>query len=70
MQYAIQQELDMAIDHSIYQDKYASNKLLLLHHGIEIKGTRNPVPVYTLSSSKNTVALRILYVMISRIARF
>jgi len=60
MQHAINNGLEFAIDHSIYQDRLASSKLELLQKDVAIKGTQELVLVYTLSESKNSAALHIL----------
>lgn len=60
MQYAIKNGFEFAIDHSIYQDRLASSKLQLLQKDVAIKGTQDPVPIYTLSHSKKSGALLIL----------
>ena len=60
MQHAIKNGFEFAIDHSIYQDRLASSKLELLQKEVEIKGTQEPVPIYTLSKSKKSAALHIL----------
>ena len=60
MQYAIKRGHDMVIDHSIFQDRMASTRLLLLHKAVQVKGTKEAFPVYTLSNSFEWAALRIL----------
>jgi hypothetical protein len=60
MQYAILEGHDFVLDQSIYNNQMASSRLTLLHKGIRIKGTEGECPIYTLSTNRQSAALRIL----------
>lgn len=60
MQYAIQHGHEAVIDHSVYKDPMASTHMALLEKAVELKGSPDPCTVYSLSTSKNSSALRIL----------
>jgi class 3 adenylate cyclase len=60
MQYAVANNLEVAIDQSVYQDPVASPRMDLVNSCVNIKGTLTAVPVYTLSSAVESAALRVL----------
>ena len=60
MQYAISEGHECVLDHSIQEDRMACSRIMLLHKGIQIKGTVGECPIYTLSANRNSAALRIL----------
>lgn len=60
MQYALEKELEVAIDQSVYDDPMAAPAMEILNRAISIKGTEGTIPVYTLSSSRNYAAFRVL----------
>lgn len=60
MQYALERNLEVAIDQSVYEDPMAATKLELLQPAIELKGTTETVPVYKLSRSNSHAAFRVL----------
>jgi class 3 adenylate cyclase len=60
MQYALQAEITVAIDQSVYDDPMAATRMELLVPGIEVKGSSKPIPVYKLSESKMFSAFRVL----------
>ena len=60
MQYALANGHEFVLDNSIYQDQLASSRLSLLHNCVQIKGTNDPCPVYTLSTNRSSASLRIL----------
>jgi hypothetical protein len=60
MQYALANDLEVAIDHSVYDDPVASPRMKMYNSSVTLKGTLAAVPVYTLSSAVETAALRVL----------
>jgi hypothetical protein len=60
MQYALANNLEVAIDHSVYEDPVASPRMNLFNSCVSLKGTIAAVPVYTLSSAVESAALRVL----------
>jgi hypothetical protein len=60
MQYALEVELEVAIDQSVNDDPMAATRLDLLNRAVSLKGTDDLVPVYTLSNSKSYAAFRVL----------
>jgi class 3 adenylate cyclase len=60
MQYALANNLEVAIDHSVYEDPVASPRMNLFNASVSLKGTTAVVPVYTLSSAVESAALRVL----------
>jgi class 3 adenylate cyclase len=60
MQYALANNLEVAIDHSIYSHPTAPARMELFNSCVTLKGTVSPVPVYTLSTSSVYAAFRVL----------
>jgi class 3 adenylate cyclase len=60
MQYALANNLEVAIDHSIYSHPTAPARMALFSSCVNLKGTASPVPVYTLSDSSDYSAFRVL----------
>jgi hypothetical protein len=60
MQYALANNLQVAIDHSIYSDPTAPARLTLFNSCVNLKGTASVVPVYTLSNSSDFSAFHVL----------
>jgi hypothetical protein len=60
MQYALANNLPVAIDHSIYSHPTAPARLTLFNSCVNLKGTTSVVPVYTLSNSSDYSAFRVL----------
>jgi class 3 adenylate cyclase len=60
MQFALANNLEVAIDHSVYEDPVASPRMSLFNAFVNLKGTTAVVPVYTLSSAVESAALRVL----------
>jgi class 3 adenylate cyclase len=61
MQYALNSDIcNVAIDQSVYDDPMAFTRLKLLNSNVNIKGTKDGIPVYTLSNCESSVAFRVL----------
>ena len=60
MQFALQTDIEVAVDQSVYSDPMATTRLEVLHRAIKLKGTEGTLPVYTLSDSKSYAAFRVL----------
>ena len=60
MQYAMQHQQEFAIDHSLYEDPMAATRLCVLDPAVPLKGSANPISVYTLSDAESVSAFRIL----------
>jgi class 3 adenylate cyclase len=60
MQYALNRVVDFAIDQSLYDDPMAATRMLVLDASVVLKGTSEPIAVYTLSDAKLFSAFRIL----------
>ena len=60
MQYALQRNLPVAIDESVYLDSNTGTKMKLAEEGVTIKGSPEPCSVYTLSEAKVHSAFRVL----------
>jgi class 3 adenylate cyclase len=61
MQYALDEEIDIAIDVSVYNDSpMATAKLTVQNPSVQLKGTKGAVPIYTLSNTKISAAFRVL----------
>jgi hypothetical protein len=67
MQYALANNLEVAIDHSIYSHPTAPARLTLFSSSVNLKGTASAVPVYTLSDSSEYSAFRVLETVYSNI---
>jgi class 3 adenylate cyclase len=63
MQYALKEGLEIAIDESVYQGHSASVRLAYHASGVHIKGSPNPVSVFSLSSTKEFSAMGLLEVV-------
>lgn len=60
MQFALDSDLEVAIDQSVYNDPMAATRMESLDCTIRIKGTGDPIPVFSLSSSNRFAAFRVL----------
>jgi hypothetical protein len=60
MQYALKSCVEVAIDQSVYNDPMAATKMALLHSDVTLKGTKDPISVYTISDTKVSSAFRIM----------
>ena len=60
MQFALNENLQFAIDQSLYDDPTAATQMLTINEAVPIKGTTHPIPVYTISDSTSFCAFRIL----------
>jgi len=60
MQFALQSDVEVAVDQSVYDDPVAGTRLKLLLAGVDLKGSKSPVSVYTISKAKRYAALRVL----------
>lgn len=60
MQFALESNVEVAIDQSVYDDPMAATRMKLLRDAITLKGTEGSVPVYTLSNSNLSAAFRVL----------
>ena len=60
MQYALANELSVAVDQSVYNDPLASIRLEIQDESVMLKGTEKPVPVYALSHTVVNSAFRLL----------
>ena len=60
MQYALVSDVEVAIDQSVYNDPMAATRMSLLNGSVQVKGTKEPVPVYTVSHASLSSAFRVL----------
>jgi class 3 adenylate cyclase len=60
MQYALTNAVDFAMDQSVYNDPMAATRMWVHNAAVSLKGTHEPVAVYTLSDSESFSAFRIL----------
>jgi hypothetical protein len=60
MQYALVNEIEVAIDQSVYNDPMAATRMTVLDSKVALKGSNKLIPVYTISSSRGTAAFRVL----------
>jgi class 3 adenylate cyclase len=60
MQYALLEDIEVAIDQSVYDDPMAATYLTVLNSSVGLKGAEKPVPVYTFSDASNSAASRVL----------
>ena len=60
MQYALRSDMEAAVDQSVYDDPAAGTRLKLHMAGVELKGTKSLVSIYTISKTKRYAALRVL----------
>ena len=60
MQWATLKGIAVAIDETIYNNTVASNRMVRVSAGINLKGTANQIPVFTLSESSNFAASMIM----------
>lgn len=59
MQYAVSENIDVAVDHSVHNSPGVSTRLRLVDHDVHLKGTENSVPVYTLAETCIVAAFRV-----------
>ena len=60
MQYALKNDIDFAIDQSVYADPQAMTYLSVVDPAVPIKGSQEPCAVYTISESEQHSASNIL----------
>ena len=60
MQYALANNKEFAIDGSLYDDPMAATRLAILEESVPMKGSPEPITIYTISDSKLYSAFRIL----------
>lgn len=60
MQYALQTEVEVAIDQSVYNDPIAHTRMSLLSANVALKGCKALVAVYTISHAAHATAFRVL----------
>lgn len=61
MQYALSEEIEVAIDRSVCNDSpMAAAQLVVQSDGVKLKGTTVPVPIYALSNTTTAAAFRVL----------
>jgi hypothetical protein len=61
MQYALSENIEVAIDHSLYDDcAMTAAKMAVLNPSVKLKGTPTEVPIYTLSRATASPAFRVL----------
>ena len=60
MQYALKKGIDFAIDQSIYDDPMATTYMKAVDSSVLLKGTADPIAVYTISDSKQHSASRVM----------
>ena len=60
MQYALKSKVEFAIDQSVYDDAMAASCMTILNPSVTVKGTLDPIPVFTVSDSKQHSAFRIM----------
>jgi len=60
MQYALNNNIEVAIDESLFSDSLAATRVSLLDPAVELKGSRKPCSVYRLSGSSLYSAFRVL----------
>ena len=61
MQYALNNDVDVAIDQSLYNEsQITAAGMVLQNPNLKLKGTADPVPVYTLSPATSLSAFRFL----------
>jgi hypothetical protein len=61
MQYALSEDVNVAIDQSVYDDSPMTAARMTVHNsGVTLKGTAQPIPVYTLSRAASSSAFRIV----------
>jgi class 3 adenylate cyclase len=61
MQYALSENIEVAIDQSVYNDNpMAASKMVLQNPHVALKGTKSLVPVYSLSLGATSSAFRVL----------
>ena len=61
MQFALgSEDVEVAVDQSVYDDPMAGTRLTLLMSEVQLKGCDTAVPVFTISKAKTYAALRVL----------
>jgi class 3 adenylate cyclase len=60
MQFALSENVEVAIDQSVYEDDMAATMMKELRHAVPLKGSAQPVVVYTLSPCSWYSAFRVL----------
>jgi hypothetical protein len=60
MQYALAEDITVAIDQSVYDNPMAAARMVLLDAEVELKRTHYSIPVYTISDSEKLSAFRVL----------
>ena len=60
MQFALQTEVEVAIDQSVYNDPIAPTRMSLLNSNVTLKGCTAPVAVYTIAQASHSTAFRVL----------
>ena len=69
MQYALSADVEVAIDQSVYHDPMAATRMCLLTGSVKLKGSKDAIPVYTLSQSSLSSAFRVLETVHGTISR-
>jgi hypothetical protein len=60
MQHALQHDMEVAIDKSVYEDCSAPFQMTKAQSGVQIKGSPNPCTIFTLSDSRKSTSNMIL----------
>lgn len=60
MQFAMKHHIDFAIDQTVYADPSATTYMTLVDSGVQIKGSRDPCSVYTISETDQHAASSIM----------